>query len=276
MPIKVYKPTSPARRHTSVVVRADLSRKKPEKSLLISKKRISGRNNSGKITVRHRGGGHKRLYRFVDFKRSDFFNQIAKVEAIEYDPNRTAYLALLRYPNQKKSYILCPQGLKVGDEIVSSFEKVEFKIGNRMPLEYIPQGSFIHDLELVSGRGGKLVRSAGGSAILQTVEGDFAQIKMPSGEVRLIKKNCLATIGQVSNIDHGLVRIGKAGRKRHMGFRPSVTGKSMNPVDHPHGGGEGHQPIGMKGPKTPWGKPALGVRTRGKKWSDVLILKRRK
>lgn len=275
MAIRIYKPTSPARRKTSVVVASELSKKEPEKSLLIAKKRISGRNSSGKITVRHRGGGHKRNYRLVDFKRTNFFDMPARVMAVEYDPNRTAYLALVVYPNLKKSYILCPQGLTAGTEVVSSQQKIEFKVGNRMPLQHIPQGSIVHDLELVSGQGGKLVRSAGAAATLQTVEGDFAQVKMPSGEVRLINKNCLATIGQVSNVDHGLVRIGKAGRKRHMGFRPSVTGKSMNPVDHPHGGGEGHQPIGLKGPKTPWGKPALGVKTRGKKWSDRLIIKRR-
>lgn len=276
MAIKVYKPITPARRKTSVVLSSDITKTKPEKKLSIAKKRKAGRNKTGKITVRHRGGGAKRRLRLVDFKRHKF-DMLAKVVAIEYDPNRSARIALIEYEDKTKSYILAAIGMKVGRKVVSSQKKVESKNGNRMPLEFIPSGLMVYNVELNSGAGGVMARSAGTGVMLQVVEGKFAQLKMSSGEIRLVKKECAATIGQVSNPDHRLVRIGKAGRMRHKGIRPTVRGKAMNPADHPHGGGEGRHPIGMKYPKTPWGKHALGVKTRKKgKWSDKLIIKRRK
>lgn len=275
MPIKVYKPTTPARRKTSVLINKDAAKKRPEKSLTKIIKKKAGRSH-GTIAVRHKGGGAKRFYRIIDFKRNKF-DIPAKVEAIEYDPNRNAAIALLKYEDGEKRYIIAPEGLKAGNEVVSSRSKTEIKAGNCMPLEHIPAGSVIHNVELMPGRGAGVVRSAGGSATVMGHEGKYVQIKMPSGEVRLFFKTCLATIGQVSNADFRNVRIGKAGRKRHMGIRPTVRGKVMNPVDHPHGGGEGRQPIGLVHPKTPWGKSALGVKTRKKnKWSDKFIVSRRK
>ncbi len=276
MSIKVYKPTTPARRKTSVVTGLGVDKKRREKSLTKKLKKHSGRNSQGKITVRHRGGGSKKIYRQVDFKRS-LFDQKATVKAIEYDPNRSARIALIEYENKQKSYVLAWHGAKVNDIIKSSNQKIPAQPGNRMPLEFIPQGHSIYNVELEPDKGGILGRSAGSIIILQNVEGKHAQLKMPSGEIRLVKKSCLATIGQVSNPEKKLIRIGKAGRKRHMGIRPTVRGKAMNPNDHPHGGGEGAQPIGMKHPKTPWGKPALGVKTRKPgKISQKLIIKKRK
>jgi len=275
MPLKFYKPTTSGRRHTSVLDFSDLTKKKREKKLVVALKKFSGRNNQGKITVRHRGGGAKKIYRIIDFKQQKY-DQPATVNALEYDPNRNAHIALIEYPDHIKSYILAADGLKIGDTVVSSSNKIETKMGNRMPLEFIPQGQNIHNIELEPKKGGKIARSAGTLVVLQNVEGDYAQLKMPSGEIRLVKKQCAASIGQVSNLDAKLVRIGKAGRKRHMGIKPTVRGKVMNPVDHPHGGGEGKHPIGMKYPKTLWGKHALGVKTRKKKWTDKLIIKRRK
>lgn len=240
-------------------------------------RRKSGRNNTGKITVRHQGGGVKRLYRLVDFKQQKF-DIAAEVKAIEYDPNRGARIMLVEYADGGKSYLLAPQGIKVGDAVISSQGKIDAKIGNRMPLEHIPVGLFVYNVELTPGKGGQIVRGAGNGAQLQVVEGDYAQVKLPSGEVRLVKKNCLASIGMVSNPDYNLIRWGKAGRIRKLGIRPTVKGKNMNPVDHPHGGGEGHSPIGLKGgPKTQWGKKARGVKTRKPdKWSNKFILQKRK
>jgi large subunit ribosomal protein L2 len=274
MPIKVYKPTSAGRRGASRVDTSVLSKKEPEKKLTVYLKKKAGRSR-GQISVRHQGGGVKKLYRLVDFKQ-DKYDIPAKVEALEYDPNRTAWLALVRYQDGELRYIIAPQDLKVGDEILSSKNKIEPKIGNRMPLKYIPTGSMVHNIELSPGVGGKIVRSAGSAAVLMACADHFAQLKLPSGEIRLIPENCQATIGQVSNPDWRHMVWGKAGRKRLKGIRPSVRGKAMNPVDHPHGGGEGHSPIGLVHPKTPWGKPALGVKTRKKKWSDKFIIKRRK
>jgi len=276
MAIRVYKPTTPARRKTSIVLGSDISNKKPEKRLIKSKKRASGRNNQGRVTVRHRGGGAKKKIRLVDFKRFNFDDK-AKVIAIEYDPNRSARIALVEYDSGIKSYILAPEGLKVGSVVVSSQSKQPIKAGNRMPIKFIPAGSMVYNIELEPGRGGVLARSAGASVYLQSVEGKYAQLKMPSTEIRLVKSESMATVGRVSNPDHMLVRVGKAGRKRHMGIRPTVRGKAMNPVDHPHGGGEGRHPIGMKYPKTKWGRHALGVKTRkNKKASQKMIIKRRK
>lgn len=275
MGIKKYKPTTPSRRKASALTFEEITKKKPEKSLIEVKKRGSGRSK-GKITVRHRGGGSKRHYRLVDFKRSKY-DVPAEVAAIEYDPNRTAFIALIEYEDGKKSYILAPQGIKVGEKIISSRKKIEVKIGNRTSLKNIPPGSVVYNIELKPGQGGLIVRSAGSSATLMGVEGDYAQLKLPSTEIRLVPKEGMATFGQLSNVDHGNVRLGKAGRKRWRGIRPTVRGKAMNPVDHPHGGGEGGSPIGLKHPKTPWGKPALGYRTRKKKkQSNRYIIKRRK
>jgi len=278
MGIKVYKPTTPGRRKSSVDDFSDITKTKPEKSLVKILKPKSGRNNTGRITVRHKSGGAKKLYRLVDFKRNDFFGIEAEVKAIEYDPNRGARIALLEYENGKKSYILAAQGLSVGDKLISSEEKVEAKTGNRMPMEKIPVGLFVYNIELTPGKGGQLVRGAGNSAQLLGIEGNYAQLRMPSGEIRSVNKNGLATVGILSNPDRRLIRWGKAGRKRHKGVRPTVKGKNMNPCDHPHGGGEGHSPIGQKrGPQTVYGKTALGVKTRKKgKWSDKLIIKPRK
>jgi len=276
MGIKIYKPTTPGRRRTSVADFSNLDKKRPEKRLVSIIKKTAGRSSSGKITVRHRGGGEKRFYRQVDFKQ-DKYDIPAKVESIEYDPNRSARIALVLYKDGERRYVLAPDNMKVGDEIMSSKSKIEIKEGNRMPLKYLPLGIFVHNVELYPGKGGQIARSAGILIQIQAVEDKYAQLKMPSGEIRLIPSDCLATIGQVSFPENRLIRIGKAGRKRHMGIRPTVRGKVMNPVDHPHGGGEGKHPIGLKHPKTPWGKPALGVETRkrGKK-SDKLTLKRRK
>lgn len=277
MAITSYKPTSPSRRFASVSPwNKEVTKGKPEKSLLSIRKHNAGRNNQGKITTRHRGGGAKRMLRDLD-SLQERLDTPAKVDSIQYDPNRTAYIALLVYPDGEKRYIIAPTGLKPGMEILSASKRVELDPGNRMPLQDIPAGTMVHSLELQPGRGGRIVRSAGSAAILMSVDAGMAQVKLPSGEVRMIAANARASIGQVSNIDHGNVRLGKAGRTRHLGFRPSVRGKAMNPVDHPHGGGEGNQPIGLKHPKTPWGKPALGVRTRKKgKFSDRFILKPRK
>jgi len=277
MPVKKYKPTTPGRRKSSVQDFSDVTKTKPEKSLTKRLKRHSGRNNTGQITVRHRGGGVKRLYRMVDFKRFRF-DAPATVEAVEYDPNRGARIVLVRFEDNSKAYFLGAKGQQVGDVILSSQNKIEANTGNRMPLEHIPVGLFVYNVELEPGRGGSLVRGAGTSAQLQTVEGKFAQLKLPSGEVRLVPKSSLGTVGAVSNEHYNLIRWGKAGRRRYKGWRPVVKGKNMNPVDHPHGGGEGHSPIGLKGgPKTPWGKKAMGVKTRKKgKGSDKLILRRKK
>jgi large subunit ribosomal protein L2 len=276
MAIKSYKPTTPGRRHASVVITSHLTKKRPEKRLLLTKKQAAGRNNQGKITVRHRGGGHKRFVRILDTAR-ERLDQSAKVIALEYDPNRTAHLALVQYPDNEKRYIVAPDGLKVGDHIISSKEHAEIAVGNRLPLSKLPVGSMVYDLEIQPGLGAQLVRSAGSGAVIQAVEGEYAQVKLPSGEIRIFNKNCFATIGQVSNVDHENTRLGKAGKMRWFGIKPTVRGKAMNPVDHPHGGGEGHNPIGMKHPKTPWGKPALGVKTRkAGKYSDTFIIRRRK
>ena len=273
MAIRVYKPTSPARRFMSVNAFEEITKKKPEKALLSSKKKHAGRNMHGKITVRHRGGGAKKKYRIIDFKRNKL--QVpAKVAAIEYDPNRSAFIALLHYLDGEKRYILAPVGLKVGDTVVAG-EGTDIKPGNAMPLSAIPTGTLIHNLELRPGAGGQLVRSAGVYAQLMAKEGGYAQVRLPSGEIRRLPLNAQATIGTVGNTDHENIRIGKAGRKRHMGFRPSVRGVVMNPNDHPHGGGEGKSPIGMPAPVTPWGKPALGLKTRNpRKYSNRLIVKR--
>ncbi|MCM8900384.1 50S ribosomal protein L2 [Caldicoprobacter algeriensis] len=275
MGIKVYKPTSPGRRNMSVLTFEEITKKEPEKSLVVPLKKHSGRNNEGRITVRHRGGGVKRKYRIIDFKR-DKDNVPAKVAAIEYDPNRTANIALLHYKDGEKRYIIAPLGLKVGDTVMSG-ENVDIKVGNALPLRNIPVGTVIHNIELYPGRGGQLVRAAGGAAQLMAKEGDYAHVRLPSGEIRMIHLDCRATIGQVGNLDHENVSIGKAGRKRHMGIRPTVRGSAMNPVDHPHGGGEGKAPIGRPAPVTPWGKPTLGYKTRKKnKESDKYIIKRRR
>lgn len=276
MALTSYKPTTPARRHAGVRGwKSEVTKDFPEKSLLTVRPRNAGRNNQGKITTRHRGGGAKRMIRNVDFVQ-DKFDMPGTVVGIEYDPNRTAYIALLQYADGEKRYILSPSGLKPGAQIISATKRVEVTDGNRMPLKDIPVGMAIHNLELRPGRGGVTVRSAGASAVIMALEGNAAQVKLPSGEIRVVPADARASLGQLSNLDHGNVRLGKAGRTRHKGFRPTVRGKVMNPVDHPHGGGEGNQPIGMKHPKTPWGKPALGVKTRKKgKFSDSAILQRR-
>lgn len=256
--------------------RQELTEKEPEKGLILFKKKTGGRNSQGKITVRHRGGGARRYLRIIDFKR-DKYDMPAKVVALEYDPGRTANIVLLEYEDKEKRYMLAPLGMKIGDTVVSSLKKAPVKNGNRMPLINIPVGETVHDVEITPGGGGKIVRSAGMGAMLLATENGFAQLKMPSSEIRLVPAGCSATIGTVGNPEAGLVRWGKAGRLRHLGWKPSVRGKAMNPVDHPHGGGEGHNPIGMKFPKTKWGKHAFGVKTRGKnRASDKLILQRRK
>jgi large subunit ribosomal protein L2 len=277
MSIKLYNPTSAGRRKSSVQDFSDITKTRPEKSLVEMLQAKSGRNNGGKITVRHQGGGAKRLYRLVDFKRVSY-DMPAKVVAIEYDPNRGPRIALIAYENGKKAYMLAPEGLKVGNTVVSSREKIEANVGARMPLKHIPVGLLVHDVELTPGKGGQLARGAGNGVQLQVIEGEYAQLRLPSGEVRLVSADCMATVGRVGNQDYQLVRWGKAGRMRHRGIRPRVKGKNMNPVDHPHGGGEGHSPIGLKGgPKTPWGKKAMGVKTRKPgKWSDAFIVSRRK
>lgn len=274
MPVKVYKPTSPGRRDMSVSTFEETTRNKPERSLLAPLKKKAGRNNQGKITVRHRGGGHKRRYRIIDFKR-DKHGIPATISSIEYDPNRTARIALLTYADGEKRYILAPDGLGVGDNVMSGPE-AEIRLGNALPIYRIPLGTQLHNIELQPGKGGQLVRSAGTSAQLLAKEGTYAQVRLPSGEVRLISQNCLATIGQVGNSDHSNITLGKAGRKRWLGIRPTVRGSAMDPNSHPHGGGEGAAPIGMPGPKTPWGKPALGAKTRKNKRTDKYIVRRRR
>jgi len=274
MGIKTYTPYTPSRRNMTGSDFAEITAKKPEKSLVVSLKKNAGRNNQGKITVRHQGGGSRRKYRLIDFKRRKDAIP-AKVLTIEYDPNRTANIALICYADGEKSYILAPNGLKVGDTVMNG-ESAEVKLGNCLPLQNIPVGSEIHNIELYPGKGGQLVRSAGNSAQLMAKEGKYATLRLPSGEMRMVPIICRATIGQVGNIDHELINIGKAGRKRHMGIRPTVRGSVMNPNDHPHGGGEGKTGIGRPGPVTPWGKPALGLKTRKKnKQSNKLIIRRR-
>jgi len=275
MAMKAYNPTSPARRTMTVPSFEGLTKKKPENSLTESLSRKGGRNSYGRITVRHRGGGAKRQYRIIDYKR-DKDGVSAKVNSLEYDPNRTANIALLFYADGAKRYIIAPDGMKVGDTVESG-AKADIKPGNTLPLANIPTGTMIHNIELQPGKGAQLVRSAGNSAQLMAKEGAYAQVRLPSGEVRMVAMICRATIGQVSNIDHENMSIGKAGRKRWMGIRPTVRGVVMNPVDHPHGGGEGKSPIGKPGPVTPWGVPTLGKKTRSKrKISDKYIVKRRK
>lgn len=273
MAIKKHKPTTPARRFVSTATFEELSKVKPQKKLLKVKKKRAGRNVQGKITVRHQGGGNKQKYRIIDFKRNKD-NIPAKVSSIEYDPNRTAYIALLVYADGEKRYILAPMGLAVGD-IVMNGENAEIKVGNTLPLENIPLGSTIHNVEFQPGKGGQIARGAGTSIQLMAKEGKYVTLKMPSGEMRKVLKTCRATLGTVGNIDHELISIGKAGRARHMGKRPSVRGSVMNPIDHPHGGGEGKSPVGRKSPLTPWGKPTLGKKTRDKKKpSSKFIVKR--
>ena len=274
MGIKTYNPYTPSRRNMTGLDFVEITKSTPEKSLLAKKDKTAGRNNQGKITVRHHGGGNRQKYRMIDFKRRK--DDIpAKVAAIEYDPNRTANIALLHYADGEKAYIIAPVGLKVGDELMNG-ANAEIKIGNCLPLENIPVGTEIHNIELYPGKGAQFVRSAGNSAQLMAKEGKYATLRLPSGEMRMVPIVCRATIGQVGNIEHGLVNIGKAGRKRHMGVRPTVRGSVMNPNDHPHGGGEGRQPIGRKAPMTPWGKIALGLKTRKtKNKSNGLIVRRR-
>ena len=274
MSIKVYKPTSNSRRNMSVTDYSELSKVAPERSLLEPLKNKSGRNNYGRITVRHRGGANRRKYRVIDFKRSKF-DVPAEVVSLEYDPNRSAHIALIKYEDGVKSYILAPAGLKVGDKVMAGPE-ADIKPGNALPLVNIPTGTVVHNVELYPGRGGQLARAAGNAAQLMAKEGEYALLRLPSGELRKVPANCMATVGQVGNLDHENVKIGNAGRKRHMGWRPTVRGSVMNPNDHPHGGGEGKSPIGMPSPVTPWGKPALGYKTRKKKnRTDKFIMKRR-
>ena len=273
MAIKVYKPTTPSRRNMTGYSFEEITKDTPERSLIVLRKAHAGRNNNGRITVRHQGGGQRQYIRLVDFKR----NKIgipAKVSAIEYDPNRTARLALLVYADGEKRYIIAPVGVKVDDSLMTGPE-AEIRPGNSLPIANIPVGTMVHNIEMTQGRGGQLVRSAGTSAQLLAKEGDYAQIRMPSGEVRLIRQVCYATIGQVGNTDHSNIKLGKAGRKRRMGIRPTVRGTAMSPRDHPHGGGEGRQPTGMPGPKTPWGKPTRGYRTRRNKLTTQFIVRRR-
>ncbi len=272
MPVRAYKPTSPGRRGMTVSSFEEITRSKPERSLVRKKVSKAGRNNQGRITARHRGGGVKRRYRIIDFKRNKF-GVPARVFSIEYDPNRSARIALLHYVDGEKRYMLAPNGLKVGDTVMSGPD-AEIRVGNALPLRNIPTGATIHNIELYIGRGGQLVRSAGVAAQLMAKEGNYAQVRMPSGEQRLIHLNCMATIGQVGNLDHENVRLGKAGRSRYLGRRPHVRGSVMNPVDHPHGGGEGRAPIGGQ-PQTPWGKPAMGFKTRHNKRTDKYIIRRR-
>ena len=275
MAIRVYKPTSPARRFMSVLTFEEVTKKTPERSLVTDLRHRAGRNNQGKITVRHQGGGARRKYRIIDFKRQKD-GIPATVKAIEYDPNRTCFIALLVYADGEKRYILAPLGLKVGDTVMSG-PTADIKPGNCLPIANIPLGTLVHNIEIKVGRGGQMVRSAGTAAQVMAKEGDFAQIRLPSGEVRKVSMNARATVGQVGNTDHSNVRIGKAGRKRHMGIRPTVRGVVMNPVDHPHGGGEGRSPVGMPAPMSPWGKKTQGVKTRKhRKYSDKLIISRPK
>ncbi len=273
MAVKVYKPITPGQRNKTGYSFEEITKDKPERSLIVIQKRHAGRNNEGRVTVRHQGGGNRRYIRLVDFKRNKR-DIPAKVSAIEYDPNRTARLALLFFVDGEKRYILAPVGLKVGDTVVSG-PSADIRPGNSLPISSIPVGTMIHNIEINEGRGGQLVRSAGTAAQLLAKEGDFAQIRMPSGEVRLIRQTCYATVGQVGNLDHSNIKLGKAGRKRHLGVRPTVRGTAMSPRDHPHGGGEGRQPAGMPGPKSPWGKPTRGYKTRRNKVTDKFIVRRR-
>ena len=275
MGIKTYRPYTPSSRNMTTLTNEEITKKTPEKSLLTKKKKNAGRNSYGRITVRHQGGGNRQKYRIIDFKRKKD-NIVATVIGIEYDPNRTSNIALIQYEDGEKAYILAPVGLKDGDKIVSG-ENVDIKPGNCLPIANIPVGTLIHNIELNPGQGGKMVKAAGGEAQLMAKEGEYAHIRLPSGEMRLVRAKCRATIGTIGNTDHSNVKIGKAGRTRHMGVRPTVRGSVMNPVDHPHGGGEGRAPVGHSGPLTPWGKPALGYKTRKKNnRTDKYIVKRRK
>ena len=273
MALKVYRPTSPGRRGMTGSTFEEITKSKPEKSLLLPLKKRAGRNNQGRITVRHRGSGAKRRLRLLDFKR-DKIGVPGRVATIEYDPNRSAHIALIHYADGEKRYILAPLGLSVGDTIMSGSD-AELKPGNALPLKLIPGGTLIHNIELEKGKGGQLVRSAGVTAQLMAKEGGYTLVRLPSSEVRRIRSDCFATIGQVGNVDHQSIKLGKAGRKRWLGWRPTVRGSAMSPRDHPHGGGEGRSPIGKPGPRTPWGKPALGYKTRKPKASDKMIVKRR-
>lgn len=273
MAVKIYKPITPGQRHMTGSTFEEVTKERPERSLLISPRRFGGRNAYGRVTVRHRGGGNKRFIRVIDFKR-DKRDIPAVVAAIEYDPNRTARLALLNYRDGEKRYIIAPLDLRVGDTVLSS-PTAEIRIGNNLPISNIPIGTLVHNIELREGKGGQLVRAAGGAGQILAKEGDYAQVRLPSGEVRLVRQNCYATIGQVGNLDHSNVKLGKAGRKRHMGIRPTVRGSAMSPRDHPHGGGEGRQPVGLPGPKSPWGKPTLGYKTRRNKKTDQFIVRHR-
>ncbi len=273
MPIKTYKPTSPGRRGMTAPTFEEITRTRPERSLLRPLRKRGGRNTQGKVTVRHRGGGAKRQYRVIDFKR-DKHGVPARVAAIEYDPNRSARIALLSYADGEKRYIIAPLGLQVGDTVVSG-PTAEVRPGNALPLRNIPVGTLVHNVELYEGRGGQLARSAGASAQLLAKEGEYATLRLPSGEMRRVHQACYATVGQVGNLDHGNIKLGKAGRKRHLGIRPTVRGTAMSPRDHPHGGGEGRSPVGMPGPKSPWGKPTRGKRTRRNKATDKYIVRRR-
>ncbi len=274
MAVKKYKPTSPGMRGRTGYTFEEITKKKPERSLVVKRQKRGGRNVHGRITVRHRGGGHKRKIRIVDFKR-DKREIPARVAAIEYDPNRTARLALLNYVDGEKRYIIAPVGLQVGDTVLAGSD-IDVRPGNCMPISHIPTGTMIHNIELQPGRGGQMVRSAGTAAQLLAKEGNYAHVRLPSGEIRLVHRNCYATIGQVGNLDHGSIKLGKAGRKRHMGIRPTVRGSAMNPNDHPHGGGEGRSPIGMPSPKSPWGKKTLGKKTRRNKQTDKFIIRDRR
>ena len=275
MGIKTFRPYTPSRRNMTTLTNDEITKTTPEKSLLAKKKKNAGRNSYGRITVRHQGGGNRQKYRIIDFKRKKD-NMEATVIGIEYDPNRTSNIALIQYEDGEKAYILAPVGLKDGDKVVSG-ENVDIKPGNCLPIENIPVGTLIHNIELNPGQGGKMVKAAGGEAQLMAKEGEYAHVRLPSGEMRLVRAKCRATIGTIGNTDHGNVKLGKAGRTRHMGVRPTVRGSVMNPVDHPHGGGEGRAPVGHSGPLTPWGKPALGYKTRKKNnKTDKYIVKRRK
>jgi large subunit ribosomal protein L2 len=273
MAVKIYKPVTPGQRGMTGYTFEEITKERPERSLIMPLHKTGGRNSYGRVTVRHRGGGNRRAVRVVDFKR-DKVNIPARVAAIEYDPNRTARLALLNYADGEKRYMIAPLGLKVGDMVMTG-PQADIRPGNSLPLANIPVGTLIHNIELKEGRGGQLVRSAGAAAQLLAKEGDYAHVRLPSGEVRLVRQDCYATVGQVGNLDHSNVKLGKAGRKRHMGIRPTVRGSAMSPRDHPHGGGEGRQPIGMPGPKSPWGKPTLGYKTRRNKATEKYIVRHR-
>ena len=273
MAVKIYKPVTPGMRGMTGNTFEEITKSKPERSLTMPLRKRGGRNSYGRVTVRHRGGGNRRTIRVIDFKR-DKLNIPARVIAIEYDPNRTARLALLSYGDGEKRYIIAPLGLRVDDTVVSG-STADIRPGNSLPIANIPVGTLIHNVELREGKGGQMVRAAGGAAQVLAKEGDYAQVRLPSGEVRLVRQNCYATVGQVGNLDHSNVKLGKAGRKRHLGVRPTVRGSAMSPRDHPHGGGEGRQPIGLPGPKSPWGKPTLGYKTRRNKTTDKFIVRRR-